>query len=130
VVPSPVNVLLSVQLAHTLNEISLWSGKGNPKMRGKLYPHLRLQALMSVRWKYRLILAIDENFHIKNKDRSVKDMPALSDGWTHFVPEAPYMGHVQKWGHEEQVRFTPLSIVYFHHSFLSSAIYVIPIFML
>jgi hypothetical protein len=129
VVPSLVNVLLSARLAHTLNEISLQSGKGHSKMRGMLYAHLQLQALMSVRWKYRLILAIDANFRMKNKDRSAKDMPALGDGWAHFVPEAPYMKHIRKWGHEEHVRFTPWSIVYFHHSFLSSAIYVIPIFV-
>jgi hypothetical protein len=107
VVPSLVNVLLSVRLAHTLNEISLWSGKRHPKMRGKFYALCDFHALMSVRWKYRLILAIDANFRMKNKDRSAKDMPALGDGWAHFVPEALYMEHVRKWGHEEHVRFTP-----------------------
>jgi hypothetical protein len=105
-VPSPANVLLSAWLAHTLNEIFLRSGKGHLKMRGKLYTHLRLQALMSVRWKYRLILAIDMNFCMKNKDRSTKDILALGDGWAHFVLEAPYMVHVQKCSHEEHVRFT------------------------
>jgi hypothetical protein len=112
-VPSPANVLLSARLAHTLNEISLRSGKGHPKMRGKLYTHLRLQALMSVRWKYRLILAIDTNFRMKNKDRSAKDIPALGDGWAHFVLEAPYMAHVRKCGHEEHVRFTPFKYCLF-----------------
>ena len=61
---------------------------------------------MFVRWKYCLILAIDANFHMKNKDRSANDMPALGDGWAHFVPEAPYIEHVRKWGHEEHVSFT------------------------
>jgi hypothetical protein len=42
-------------------------------------------------------------------------MPALGDGWAHFVPEAPYMEHVQKCGHEEHVRFMPLGITYFDH---------------
>lgn len=71
---------------------------------------------MSLRWKYRLILTIDANFRMKNKDRSVNDMPALGDGWAHFVPETPYMEHVRKIGHEEHVSFTPLSI-YITHSF-------------
>jgi hypothetical protein len=70
---------------------------------------------MSVRWKYCLILAVDTNFCMKNKDRGANDLPALGDGWAHFVPEAPYMEHLRKWGQEEHVRFMPLSIVYFHH---------------
>lgn len=124
---SLANVLWSAQLAHTLNEIFLQGGKTRPKIRGTLYILLRLQALTSVRWKYRLILAIDANFRMKNRDRSVNDMPALGDGWAHFVPEAPYMEHVQKRGHEEHVRF---NLCLFYCSFLSSAIYVIPIFVL
>lgn len=59
--------------------------------------------LTAIRWKYQLILAIDANFRMKNKDRSTTDMPALGDGWAHFVPETPYMDHVRKWGFEELV---------------------------
>jgi hypothetical protein len=69
---------------------------------------------MSVRWKYRLILAIDANFRMKNKDRSATDTPALGDGWAHFVPEAPYMEYVEKCGHEAHVRYTPLSIYFYY----------------
>lgn len=52
---------------------------------------------------------MDANFRMKNKDRNVKDTPALGDGWAHFVPEIPYMEHVRKWGTNEQatVRFPP-----------------------
>jgi hypothetical protein len=68
----------------------------------------QLQSLIFVRWKYRLILAVDANFRMKNKDRNTGDTPALGDGWAHFAPETPYMEHVQKWGTEEQVRFPPI----------------------
>ena len=30
-------------------------------------------------------------------------MPALGEGWAYFVPEKPYMEHVQRWGLEEYV---------------------------
>ncbi|KAI0273137.1 hypothetical protein BGY98DRAFT_936390 [Russula aff. rugulosa BPL654] len=48
------------------------SGKGHPKMIG-----------------------------IDNKDRDANDMPALGDGWAHFILEAPNMEHLWKWGQEE-----------------------------
>ena len=67
---------------------------------------------------------------MKNKDQSTKDMPTLGDGWAHFVPEAPYMAHVQKCGHEENVRSTLFQYCLFYHWFLFSAIYAIPTFML
>jgi hypothetical protein len=69
---------------------------------------------MSVRWKYRLILAIDANFRMKNKDRSAKDMPALGDGWAHFVPETPYMEHVRKSGYEEHVSYAFKYCLFYH----------------
>lgn len=69
-----------------------------------------LLSLIFVRWKYRLILTIDANFRLKNKDRNTKDTPALGDGWAHFVPEAEYMEHVRKWGHEEEVRVVPFTL--------------------
>jgi hypothetical protein len=67
--------------------------------------------LTSVRWKYRLILAVDANFRMKNKERNTNDMPALGDGWAHFVPETLYMEHVRKWGFEELVRISPFKHV-------------------
>jgi hypothetical protein len=66
----------------------------------------QIQTLNSVRWKYRLILTVDANFRMKNKERNTQDMPALGDGWAHFVPEKPYMEHVQRWGSEEYVSLT------------------------
>ena len=67
----------------------------------------QLQTLTSVRWKYWLILTVDANFWMKNKERNTKNMPTLGDGWAHFVPETLYMEHVRKWGFEQQVRFPP-----------------------
>jgi hypothetical protein len=33
-------------------------------------------------------------------------MPALGDGWAHFIPETPYMEHVRKWGFDEHAAVT------------------------
>ena len=73
-------------------------------------PTSQLQALISARWKYRLILTVDANFRMKNKERNTRDTPALGDRWAHFVPETPYimMEHVRKWGFEEQVRVSAI----------------------
>ena len=68
---------------------------------------MRLQALMFDRWKYRLILTLDANFRMKNKNQSSNDLPTLDDEWAHFIPEAPYMEHVRMCGNEEHVKFTP-----------------------
>ncbi|TDL19767.1 hypothetical protein BD410DRAFT_751691, partial [Rickenella mellea] len=50
----------------------------------------------SDRWKYSLILAIDANFRLKLKNRGFQDAP-LGDGWSYFVPSAPYKEHVAKY---------------------------------
>jgi hypothetical protein len=71
-------------------------------------PSFQLQALISIRWKYWLILTVDANFQMKNKERNTWDTPALGDGWVHFVPETPYMEYVWKWGFEEQVRVSAI----------------------
>jgi hypothetical protein len=74
-----------------------------------------LHPLISVRWKYRLGLAIDTNFRMKNKDRSAKDICPLGDGWGHFVPEKEYMEHIWKWGHKEHVSLTCSNIFWLRH---------------
>jgi hypothetical protein len=57
------------------------------------------------RWLYALILTIDANFRLKNKDRlKVTNSPALSDGLGHFVPEEPYQTYIKKYGYQEEVR--------------------------
>jgi hypothetical protein len=55
-------------------------------------------------WLYSLILTIDANFRLKNKDRlKVTNSPALSDGLGHFVPEEPYQTYIKKYGFQEEV---------------------------
>ncbi|KAF7440215.1 hypothetical protein PC9H_000559 [Pleurotus ostreatus] len=48
----------------------------------------------STRWRYGLILTIDANFRLKNKDRHLENDKALGDGWGHWVPEGPYKSHL------------------------------------
>ena len=50
------------------------------------------------RWLYSLILAIDANFHLKNKDKHSKNDPELGDGWAYWVPKVPYLDYVKKYG--------------------------------
>jgi hypothetical protein len=54
-------------------------------------------------WLYRLILAIDANFRLKNKDRKATNDPALGDGWGHMVPEKPYQEYIKAYGYQEEV---------------------------
>jgi hypothetical protein len=54
---------------------------------------------------YRLILTIDANFRLKNKDRkNVKADDALGDGWGHWVPGVPYQQYIDLHGHKVEVR--------------------------
>lgn len=109
--PSLANVPWNAQFAHIPDGISLRTGTRTPKICKYAISAYQLQTLTSVRWKYRLILAVDANFRMKNKERNVQDMPALGDGWAHFVPETPYMEHVQKRDFEERVRFPPFEYI-------------------
>jgi hypothetical protein len=67
---------------------------------------------------------------MKNKARNIQNMPALGDGWAHFIPETPYMEHVRQWGFEEQVRFLHSNIFWSDHRCSYSAINVILNFVL
>jgi hypothetical protein len=52
-----------------------------------------------------LILTIDANFCLKNKDRkNVKADDALGDSWGHWVPGVPYQQYVDTHGHKVEVR--------------------------
>jgi hypothetical protein len=64
---------------------------------------LYLSSAFSVSWLYALILAIDANFRLKNKDRKVTNDPPLGDGWAHWVPQGPYHEYIQQYGHQEEV---------------------------
>ena len=54
--------------------------------------------LTNCSWLYRLILAMDANFRLKNRLRSnSKADPGLGTGWAYFVPEEAYREHVLKY---------------------------------
>ncbi|KAF9496955.1 hypothetical protein BDN71DRAFT_1588551 [Pleurotus eryngii] len=46
-------------------------------------------------WLYSLILTMDTNFRLKNRDRYVRNDTSLSDGWGHWVPSAPFLKHIE-----------------------------------
>ncbi|KAF9492480.1 hypothetical protein BDN71DRAFT_1591590 [Pleurotus eryngii] len=46
-------------------------------------------------WLYSLILTMDANFRLKNRDRYVRNDTSLSDGWGHWVPSAPFLKHIE-----------------------------------
>ncbi len=54
-------------------------------------------------WKYGLILTIDANFRLKNKDRGMKYDAPLGDGWGHWVPEGPYTSYLALHNDESEV---------------------------
>jgi hypothetical protein len=55
------------------------------------------------KWLHMLRLTVDANFKLKNKARGIENDPPLSDGWGHWVPEAPYRQYITKHCHEEEV---------------------------
>lgn len=64
-------------------------------------------------WMYRLILAMDANFRLKNRLRtSSKADPGLGTGWAYFVPEEEYREHILKYVTQEEVR-----VLQFAHSY-------------
>lgn len=61
-------------------------------------------SFMFCRWLYRLILAMDANFRLKNRLRtSSKTDPGLGTGWAYFVPEGEYKEHIMKYVTQEEV---------------------------
>lgn len=54
---------------------------------------------------YRLILAMDANFRLKNRLRtSSRTDPGLGTGWAYFVPEEEYREHILQYVTQEEVR--------------------------
>ncbi|KAF4606853.1 hypothetical protein EYR38_000908 [Pleurotus pulmonarius] len=47
------------------------------------------------RWLYSLIVTMDANFRLKNRDRAVRNDTSLGDGWGHWVPSVPFLAYVQ-----------------------------------
>jgi hypothetical protein len=57
---------------------------------------------------YSLVLALDANFRLKNKDCNITNDPSLGDGWAHWVPEGPFKEYVDEYGYQEEVSLTLL----------------------
>jgi hypothetical protein len=58
---------------------------------------------------YRLILAMDANFKLKNRIRvHERDDPSLGPGWGAFVEPSAYKDHIKKYVAEKDVRFPRL----------------------
>jgi hypothetical protein len=101
-----VIVPLSVRLALTPTRTFLLVGNRRRNTLGKFTFRHIVQYLKHIcSWLYRLILTIDANFRLKNKDRkNVKADDALGDGWAHWVPGVPYQQYVDAQGHKVEVR--------------------------
>lgn len=98
------SVLSNVRHART--QIVTFPPAGNQQLSNKGMFVFRdsLHLLTFPRWIYALILTIDANFRLKNKDRKVTSDPPLGDGWGHWVPSAPYHDYIAKYGYQEEVR--------------------------
>jgi hypothetical protein len=61
------------------------------------------------RWLYSIFLAIDANFRLKLKARSIDD-PELGSGWAYFVEQLEYTEHVKQYFSEKDVGYLSLSV--------------------
>lgn len=57
------------------------------------------------RYLYRIIVAIDTNFRLKNLRRPSTLDPGLHTGWTYFVANAPYLEHIMKYPKQKDVSY-------------------------
>jgi hypothetical protein len=53
-------------------------------------------------------LTVDANFRLKVKDKQIKNDPPLGAGWGHWVPDAEYHSHLERYGGQDEVRFVGL----------------------
>ncbi|GBE81978.1 hypothetical protein SCP_0403540 [Sparassis crispa] len=67
-------------------------------------PDGREQAPPEKSWLYRLIIGMDANFQLKNRDRSSAHRePPLGPGWAYFVKEDGYHEHIKKHVNDEEI---------------------------
>ena len=100
-----VIVQSNVPPAPTQAETFLSHGGKPHRIFCKVYylANLGFMLTLSERWLYSLILTIDANFHLKNKERKIfNDLP-LGDGWASWVQEGPYREYINEYGHQEEV---------------------------
>lgn len=84
-----------------------------PSDRYRIFLHsfhcLRLKQYF--RWLYRLHLAMDANFRLKNRLRSsIRKDPGLLTGLAYFVDDEMYSKHILKYVDEEEVCVLPINI--------------------
>jgi hypothetical protein len=80
------------------------------------------------RWLYSLILTIDANFRLKNKERNLSHDVSLGDGWAFWVESTPYQEYFKEYGHQEEVGKVSASNLY-RLTLSHSLIYVIQNFV-
>lgn len=98
------NVLLNAPPVRIQIETSLLTGTKHPLINGKFIFSSSCTSLTSrYRWLYFLILTIDANFRLKNKERKTVNDSPLGDGWGHWVPRGPYQEYIQKYGYQAEV---------------------------
>lgn len=107
-----MGVLSNAQLVLTLAATFLRAGRMPLRLLSKYHPQFfpsdYYQSMF--RWIYALILAIDANFRLKNKDRNITNDVPLGDGWAHWVPEEPFMDYVGGYGYQEEVSTASSSV--------------------
>ncbi|KAJ6504786.1 hypothetical protein C8R47DRAFT_1174651 [Mycena vitilis] len=55
-------------------------------------------------WIYRLMLSKDANFKMKGRDRSSREKdPTLGPGWAYMVASEPYLRHLSRYVHEDEI---------------------------
>lgn len=71
-----------------------------------VYPVESSLSHIKYRWLYRLHIAMDANFRLKNRLRSsTKADPGLITGLAYFVNDEKYTEHLLKYVNEEEVRY-------------------------
>jgi hypothetical protein len=97
-------VQLNALHAHIQGGIYLQTGAGVTPIPVSYHSFRKLLMLTSVdRWLYALILTIDANFRLKNKERNLAHDVSLGDGWAFWVESTPYQEYVDIYGHQEEV---------------------------
>jgi hypothetical protein len=96
-----VNALLSVRPVHTQVETFHPTGNQHPPRFGEHTFQSNIVSFVLIlfycRWLYVLILTINVNFRLKNKDHKVVNDLPLGDSWAHWVPHAPYHEYLDKY---------------------------------
>ena len=73
--------------------------------------HFLSRNLLTIsRFLYRLLIALDANFRLKNLRRPSTVDPGLHTGWAYFVELQPYLDHIAKYPKQKDVSFIIISL--------------------